>query len=445
MGTTSNAIFNGNSRYSKDFQAVIDRTTAIASLPLSQLNKQKDALKDQSTALGGLDAKFIALQSALDRINQAVGGGAYQAAVSDPAKLSATLGAGASEGNYSVEVVDAGAFASSMTSSSWVNSPGAPHDYKLAIGGTEYSIAAADNSAAGVATAINQQYGDRVRAIVVNVGSGQAPDYRISLQATRLGDLAPDLLDGAASLQTQQTVGAEAKYIVNGSGTTVTSASRSVTIATGVTINLMEASATPINITVTRSTSALSDALAAFATAYNAAVDTVDAQRGISSGALAGQSVVSGLSQILSRISTFSAGGSQIGGIGGIGLDLDKTGHLTFNSFQLLAADLTNSNGVVAFLGGASRGGFLKAAADAMNAVESVGTGLLPAAQSAVKQQMSNLDRTIATQQAMIDRMTTRLQEQMAAADALIATMEQRYSYLSGLFAAQYTASKQYG
>jgi len=40
--------------------------------------------------------------------------------------------------------------------------------------------------------------------------------------------------------------------------------------------------------------------------------------------------------------------------------------------------------------------------------------------------------------------MKTQLQERMAAADALIATLEQQYNYMSGLFAAQAAAAKQY-
>ena len=55
--TTSSSVFSGNSRYSADFQAVIDRTVAIASLPISQLNAQKTSLSDQPTALTGLDGK----------------------------------------------------------------------------------------------------------------------------------------------------------------------------------------------------------------------------------------------------------------------------------------------------------------------------------------------------------------------------------------------------
>jgi hypothetical protein len=40
--------------------------------------------------------------------------------------------------------------------------------------------------------------------------------------------------------------------------------------------------------------------------------------------------------------------------------------------------------------------------------------------------------------------MTARLQQQMAAADSLIASMEQQYNYIYGLFQAQSTADQQY-
>jgi flagellar capping protein FliD len=431
MGTTSSAtsaIFNGNSRYSSDFAAVITRATAIASLPISQLKADQTGLSDQSTALTTLGSKFSALQTALDSISQAMGGSSFQSQVSDSSKVSVTLGDGAMEGNYSIEVVDAGAFATSMSSSAWVTDSGAVHDYQLSLGGVTYAVTPADNSAGAVAGAINSKYGDQVRATVVNVGSSQTPDYRISLQASQLGDLQPDLIDNGAGRQAQQTQGAQAQYVVNGSGLTVSSTTRSVTIATGITANLQaSAPGVPVNITVMRSTSALSTALGSFATAYNDAVDEVDKQHGNQNGALSGQSLVGGLSQVLSQISTYTDS-SQVGGLANLGLDLDKTGHLTFNPLKLLASDLTNSSGVDAFLGSASTNGFLKTLSDSLS----------------VQAQITKIDSTITDEQDRVDRLTTRLQQQMAAADALIASMEQQYNYMSGLFQAQATADLQY-
>lgn len=442
--TTSSTIFVGNSRYSSDFQAVIDRSVAIASLPISQLKAQKTTLDDQTTALTGLEGRFTAIQSALDQISNALGGSSFDASISDSSKLSVTLAEGAQEGQYSVKVVDPGTYAASLSTSNWVADPGTPHPYRVSIAGVQRELFAYDNSAASVAAAINTQFGSRVRAIVVNVGSSETPDYRISMQATELGDLAPQLSNGTTNLQTQQTVGTLARYIVNGSGSTVTSNSRSVTIASGITVNLAAASATPVDITVTRSTSALSSALDGFATAFNAAVDELDKHRGTNSGALAGQSLVTGLSGLLGTLVTYDGDGSGVGGMQGLGLELDKTGHLTFQAFTLLASDLRNSTGVTSFLGAATTGGFLRTATDTLRGVLAAGTGLLPTAEADVTTRGSQVDASIAAAQDRIDLMKVRLQEQMAASDALIASMEQQYNYLSALFASEQTAAKLY-
>lgn len=651
MSTTSGAIFNGSSSYAADFQNLINRATAIASLPINQLNTDKTNLTSQSTELTTIDGKFQAIQAAVDRIAGAISGASFQADVSDTAKVSVSLSAGAMEGNYMVDVVDPGAYATSMTKGAWIAPSGAARDYRIALGGTTYSVAAADNSAASVASAINAQYGDKVRATVVNVGSASSPDYRISLQASALGDLKPSLFTGpeaptalqtqqatgsdtrAASqtavtwdanpaltfqlslggrtyalapvdnsaqsvadainaaygdrvtasvvnlgdqitpdyrvsltavdagnvapdilasdgisgpaslqqqtaagsdtlassrttttwsndpgptltyqlslggvkydlspanntadsvvseinsrygdkvtaavvdlgsgsvhdyrisltatkpgdvkpdlivsevdLQEQQTTGSLAHYVVNNSGKDVTSSSRTVSIATGVNVTLAEkTSGTPVNITVTRPTSALSDALAAFTEAYNGAVDELDKQRGTSGGALAGQSLVTDLSRALSEMGAYSSG-SGIGALANLGVELDRSGHLTFSPLKLLGADLTSSSAVTAFLG-SSTSGFIKSATDALNSIEAPLTGTLAAAKGAIESQITELTGTIAEKQARVDDMTQRMQDQMAAADALIASMQQQYSYMFDMFSAMRSQSESY-
>ena len=445
MGTTINAIFNGNSRYSADFQAVIDRASAIASMPISQLNDQKTTLKDQGTALTSLGDSFSKLQDALDGVTESLGGSSFSATISDPSTLAVNLGNGAMEGNYSIEVLDAGTYAQSQGKSAWVDDDGPTHHFQLSFDGKSYDIDAADNRISSVAMAINSGYSDKVRATVVNVGSAGSPDYRISLQAVTLGDLKPDLLDGDTSLQDTPTTGVRAHYIVNGSGIDVYSDSRAITIADGITIDLKESSDEPVNITVTRSSSAVDAALKQFVDAYNGAVDEVNKQYGDSGGALSGQNLVRQLSQVLSGIATYSIADGKIGALAALGIELaqDNSGHLTYNSFSLLSADLLNSTGVTSFLGGADSG-FLKFAADTLSDVEKSGSGLIPLAQASLTEENSRIDASIAGQQAIVDRMKEQMQVRMAAADALIASMEQQYSYLFNMFEAMRTASEQY-
>src|SRR5262249_25338683 len=151
-------IFTGSSQFSQDFQSLIQRAVKIASLPITQLNSELTGLQDQSTALDALDTKFSALGNAISGIQNAVSGASFNSTVSDSSVVGVTLGAGVSEGNYSIEVLDAGAYSSSLTSSTWGDTPNAPgqtHTYELWIDGVETDVTPPDNSAQSVAAAIN--------------------------------------------------------------------------------------------------------------------------------------------------------------------------------------------------------------------------------------------------------------------------------------------------
>ena len=442
----TNTIFTGSSQYSQDFQNVITRAVNIASLPITQLNTSLASLQGQSSALAGLDSKFASLQSAIQGIQNGIGGTSYYSTLSKDSVVSVNLSDGAVEGSYTVKVVDAGAYQTSMTTTAWNNAPGSPKTYELWIGAqtdpnNKIDITPADNTAQSVATAINAAAGSKVRAVAVNVGSADDPDWRISMQATTLGKVPLDIVDGGNSLQTQ-TDGRQAQYEVNNSGKTVTSTTRSVEIATGIRVNLLASSTDAVTINVNRSSAALSRALTDFANAYNSVVDGLDQQRGDSKGALSGNSILYQLTNVLSGVATYSQSGSEFTGLRDVGLELGSDGHLTFNSATFAAADQTNPAGMVTFLGRTTSGGFLKAASDLMTSVEDSSAGILKNLETSIAQQITHTSELVSTKQQQVDQLQERLQRQMAAADAAIASMEQRYNYISGMFEAMQTAAK---
>src|ERR1019366_5586050 len=645
MSTTSTtpAAFTGTSAYSTDFANVISRAVAIASLPITQLTNAKTTLTSQSTELTTLDTKFTALQTAVAAIGTALGGSSFQTSVSSPNVVDVSVGDGAQEGYYTMNVRSIGAYESSMSTANWnvpevANKPttftlvvgnqnysvtaadntpqsvadainanygnliqpptvnvsptdtrislqsaalgqttldilnvptstppslqtqaatgyavsqsaaswdatGTPATYVLTVGGSQYNITPASNSATDVVSAINTADGGQVRASVVNVGTVASPDNRISLVSTTDGPMTLDLqktgspslqtqqipaaslsaaswnatadtagtrstynlligttkyaftpadnsaasvaaainsvygsqvhasvvdletggypdyrisLQGAAgttydiqkttatSYQSEQTAGSLASYEVNNSTVRNTSSTRNVTVSTGVTATLVGPSVgTAVVITVTRSTSALNTALSGFTDAYNAAVTEVLKQQGQSGGALQGQSIVAQLSNILSGISTYSSSG-QFNVLEDLGMTLGTNGQITYNPLTLISADLTSSTGVTAFLGSATGSGFLRTATDALTSVEDPTIGLLKTTETDTKSQIATLGTTIAAKQAKVDAMQLQMQNQMAAADALVASMEQQYNYLSGLFQAQQTADQMY-
>ncbi len=443
MGSSSNVLFNGSSRYSQDLQNLVQRAVAIASLPITQLNSQKTQVTDRSNALSALDTKFQSLAASINNIESAFGWASYQATVSDPAKLSVTLGSGAAEGDYSVQIVNPGVYAKSLSLSNW--SASGTLTYQSSLTATAQPLNPADNSAAGVAAAINAQFGDEVRATVINVGSPDSPDYRISLQATQLGDLHPDILQNGTSLQAQDaTPGQKAEYIVNNSGITAQSSTRTFSIADGLTVNLLGGDPATVSIQVRRSPAALGNGLANFANAYNQVVNELNKQHGDSAGALSGDSVVDELTQALRSLSTYSSPSGAVSGLAALGLDLSSDGVLTFDSAVFNNAAAADPAGIDAFFGSSTTGGFLKVASDTLNLVQQTGSGVLPSAEALAQTESSDLDARIEQEQTRVDFLQRQLQERMSAADALIASMEQQYTYITGMFQAMQEAAKQW-
>ena len=119
MGTTSSAIFTGSSQFSADFQNTITRAVGLASLPITQYNSDVTKLQSQSDALGGIDTKFAALQTAVQGIADAMSGSSFQTEVSDTSAVSATVCAGAWKALIRWTCRNVGAYATSMTASNW--------------------------------------------------------------------------------------------------------------------------------------------------------------------------------------------------------------------------------------------------------------------------------------------------------------------------------------
>ena len=459
MSSSTSAIFSGNSRYASDFQTVIDRAVAIASLPMTQLNSDKTKLTDQSTALTALDTKVSALQTSLASIGDALGTGSFQADVSDTAAVSATVGEGAVEGTYSVKVLGLGSYTTTLSPPPGggvvkVSDPGksnlnAGTDFVLTLSGQTPAIQITATTLNGLADAINSKAGSDVRATVVNVGSSGDPDYRLSVRSTRLGDEQISLAAGSTVLLEEQSRGQEATYNVNGAqqngaDLVAQSDSRTVTLAPGLTVTLLAPSkGAASSITVTRQSSALSGALEAFANAYNAVADEMDKHRGQAGGALSGSSAIASLNQIMADVSGYTGSG-KVASLSGLGLSFDQNGRLSFSPLLFMAADFQDSAAVASFLGSKDSGGFLHAASAALDDAELPGTGTLKGEIDYVTGEISGIDTRIASQQSGVDQLKSRLTEQMAAADAMIASMEQQYNYISSMFQAMQVASESY-
>jgi flagellar hook-associated protein 2 len=441
--TLSSASFTGVSKFGASLQQVLARAVGIASLPLNTLEAGLTTMTDRQRALQTLDANFSNLQQSINNLQRTVNSGLLSASVSNSAVVSATVGAGAIGGTYSIEVQNLGSWSTALSNAGPVvvanpTTQGITNDVSLtlSVGAATTIIKPATTSLQDLVSAINSQAGGQVQATLVNVGSTATPDYRLSLAAVNLGADPVGLTDSlGADLIASSTSGLPASYKINGAGS-ITSTSRAVTLSTGLTVNLIGQSAAgeAATITVKNDPSVLASALSSFASAYNSAATALSQQHGAGGGPLQGDSIVRSLSSVLSRLGTYT-NGTPAGALANFGLTLFSTGQLSFDLSAFSAAANGNFGTLVATLGSTTTGGFLKTAAGMLNGVEDSITGTLPAEEKAVASQITDRNAKIANEQAAVTQLQADLTAQISKADAAIAALESRVSYVTGLFA----------
>lgn len=437
-GDLNSPGFTGLSSYSSDLQNAMNRSVALASLPLHQLQNEQSLLTSQSTALSSLNLQFSGLQSAINSLNSA-SQNLLSSSVSDQTILSANVAAGALMGTYSVTVKDPGSFSTALSNSATpvtdpaTKSISSASSFTLSLNGVAQQppITPAANNLNSLAAAINAA-DEGVQATIVNVGPPSAPNYQLSLQSTQLGNITIQLSDGS-SLMGNLTPGALAQYQVNGApAAPISSTTDTVTIAPGVTATLLQKGTSTI--TVSQTASAISNALSSFAGAYNSAVDELSKSRGQNAGALSGQGVVSSLTTSLRQLSNYTGTGGSITSLTDLGLTFDTNGHLNFDPTVLSSVRGSQLTDLASFLGRTTGGGFLQFATNVMTSIEDANTGLLPTAISSTASEIAHENELISNQQNSITQLQTSLQAQMSKADALISQIESRNSYFTTLF-----------
>ena len=438
MGSTPTTTPPSSSKYSSDLQQVLSRAIAIAALPLNQLNSQLTTLQNRSTALNSLNGKFSALQTALQGVSDATVSSTAQS--TDSSVVTAQSDSTAKAGSYAIHVISAGAHSSALSQDTlpavpdpFTQSISTATSFTLTVDGTPVTVTPAANTLSALADAINSS-GANVTATIVNLGSPSAPDYKLSLQSTKLGNITIQLNDGTQDLMGTLSAGSEAQYQINGNpAIPISSDSSMVTIAPGVTVDLLGSGDSTV--VVAQSSSAQANALSSFVAAYNAAVDELSANRGQGGGALTGDALIYTLSQSLRNISGFTGGAGSVQNLTDLGLTFDKTGHLNFDQTVFSNAASAHPGDLSAFLGSPTTGGFLKVATDTLNGLEDPVNGTIQTTVASAQTAIDQQNQKISNEQDRIDALTASLTAKIDAADALIATLEQQASYFTTLFA----------
>lgn len=445
MGSTSVTPFTGSSAFASQLEQVISTAVSRASAPLDQLQTEQSTLQSQQSELQTLSNDFTSLQTALGSLNSAAQSDGLSAQVDNSSVASASASSGALAGTYSLDVTSLGSQANTISTDSLptVTDPStqsidSSSSYTLTIAGQTYTVTPSGNSLDDLVQAINNS-GANVQATVANVGSSSSPDYRLSIQGL---DYEPDdiqLSDGTNDLLQTITSGSYVQYQVNGEpATPVNSSSRSVTISPGVNVSLLGTGSA--NITVAASTSAVSNALNTFVSAYNTAVSDLQKNRGQNGGALSGQSIVYELQDELDTLANYSASGTgSVSSLADLGLSFDSNGNLDFDP-SALSAD--NPQDVLNFLGSTSTGGYLQTANNILNGITDSTTGTLTDSVQTVTNELTQLGTQISNDQTSVNNLQQSLTTQMSAADAAISSLEQEVDEMTDLFTTEQQDSK---
>lgn len=447
-GSTGTATFNGTSQYAGDLQQAINQAVAIASIPLTQLENNVSTLQSQGSELTTLQTDFTSVQTAIQQLASSTGSGSLAASVSDNtvASVSVDTTAAATAGTYTLKVISAGSETTTLSNSSLpaVSDPtqssiSSSSSFTLTVGSSTYTITPASNTLSALVTSINSANAG-VSATLVNTGSPSSPNYQLSLQSNTLGDETIQLNDGTQNLLSVLSDGAPAQYQIDGQPSTpISSSSPTVTLAPGVTADLLQAGQTTV--TVAPDASASSSALSALVTAYNSALSELNTNHGTAGGALTGQSVLLQLQQQLQSLTEYSSGSGDVQSLADLGVTFNSSGQLTFDQTTFDNAETNDPDSVSSFLGSATGGGFLENATNVLSGLLNTNNGVFTETQSSYTNQINADNSEITATQARITTMQNNLTAQMSAADSMIASLESQDTYYTTLFSDENTDS----
>jgi flagellar hook-associated protein 2 len=420
-----------------DFNTVLNAVMQQERQPLVALQTKRSALDSQKTAFATLATKLAALDGAAAALADVQAFGQKSATASDSTVVTVAAGASTPAGSYDVVVnqLARGQVTTSATTYADKDTTVVATGGTLTIGGVPITITG-DVTLQGLADAINSSDASPATASIV-AAAGQ---YQLVLTGKQTGlssafTIANALTGGAgiAFSAASAVEASDADLLVN--NVRVTSATNTVDGAVpGATLTLLRQTTSPVTVTVGRDLSSTRSALQSFVGAYNDLLQFfsdqgASAAKGDTSS-IARDSVVRSL-----QASLREALGRQYGATGSfqylsqVGLGFDRTGKLTFDQAAFDAA--------TARLGDLQS--FVSGKAGAFSAIQSVidgyvgSDGLVPGAQTRIGDQMSRLDRRISDMEAQLAIRQQSLQQQYAAADAVMTQLNSQVSSLSSL------------
>jgi flagellar hook-associated protein 2 len=416
-----------------DTTSLISQLMTAAALPQTQLKDQLTALGKQMSAYQTINTRMAALQTAAQALTDPTAWTAT-ATTSSAASVVATSDGTAATGSTTFSVTRlAQAQISTVAADTSGNVADPATGITLSIGGSDYTFgsdpsadfALTSGSATDVAAAINQA-GLGLRATVVATDQGSL----LQLTSTKSG-AANGFSASGFSTPAQTPVPPKDAQITVGNpaagGYTVSSPTNTFSsFIPGVTFSVT-ALATDVTITVNSDQAAISKKVSALVSAANAAVTELANDSG-QGAVLQGKSDVRNAAiGIGAAVSSGTATGASLKAYG---IDMDSSGHLSFDADAFATAYAADPAGTKAAIAGSFATALNTTASAAVDPV----TGSVTASISSLTTQESNVNDGI-------DRWTDRLAQihdnltiKYTAMETALAKLQSQQTYLTSMF-----------
>jgi flagellar hook-associated protein 2 len=396
-----------------DVQQFVQLATASDTANITALQNQQSTLSSQTAALQQITTDLNNLQSAAFALSDPLGALDTQTATSSNSNVVAAVAAStATAGSHSVTVN------SLATTSSYYTDPVATSSTPLTTGSFQVQVGSnapvtvtvnsSNNTLDGLAAAINSQ-NIGVSASVINDANGS----RLALVSQTTGAPGDVIVsNNTTNLNFHKAVtGLNASLVVD--GVPISSTSNTVSgVINGVTLSLGSASPnSPVTLTVAPDTTQATNAVNQFVSAYNTAVNDINAQFAVNSDGSGGGpleadgSLRQAQQALLSAVAFSSSGNNGAVNLASIGVNLNDDGTLSVDSGALSTALSSNISGVQNFLQNTTTG-FANNLSSVINGLTDPSTGILGLDSQGISQtsqdltqQISDLQSALATKQ----------------------------------------------
>lgn len=433
-----------NSGTGIDVAATVSQIIAIQQAVETPWKNQLTSLQAQDTALSSMGTHLSTLSTALQALTDFSGVFASKQGSSSDTNVLALSSAStlASAGSHSITVTSL-AQTSSMYSDA-ISNTGDTLSGSLTIqigSGTAQTITvdSSSNTLSSLVAAINGA-GIGVRASIIKDTSGS----RLSLISSTSG--AAGQITMTSSL-TDATTGASLAFqqgqqgqdaILNVDGLNVTTSSNTISdVIPGVTFQLLSKSSQPVQVQITNDNSSIEQAMASFATAYNAVIADIKAQQGKDANGnaepLFGSPTLALVqSQLASGLLNGTASGT-INNLSQLGLSMNRDGTLTFDSSALDSALNSNFNDVMGYLQNTK--GFGQTMTGALNGLSStLTTGVIFLALQQNSAQEASLNKSISNQEDRIASNKEQLTAQLDLANQILQGLPDQLNQIDQLY-----------